>query len=338
METHGILADLVHLGLIRPGERPLVTPLAGGVSSDIWKADLPNGPVCVKRALAKLKVAQDWRAPVERSRYEIRWFRTVGRFLPEAVPGLVAADEEAGVFAMDYLAPERHPLWKRRLLDGVVEAGIAAEVGTRLARIHSETARDPAIPGRFPTDRIFHDIRLAPYLKAAADRHPDRAEALHRIVATTAATKRALVHGDVSPKNILIGPKGPIFLDAECAWFGDPAFDLAFCLNHLLLKCLVRREAVSALLASFAAMSRAYLAGVDWEPAADLEARTAVLLPGLLLARADGKSPVEYLTHEADKDAVRRTARHFLAMPAPRLTAVAERWAGDMSAAGLPAA
>jgi aminoglycoside phosphotransferase (APT) family kinase protein len=329
MSLDALHADLLRLGLIRPGERPPAMPLAGGVSSDIWRVDLAAGPVCVKRALAKLKVAQDWRAPVERSRYEIRWFRTVARILPQAVPALVAADEDLGAFAMDFLAPERHPLWKRQLLDGIVVVGTAAEVGRRLAAIHAATAADPAIPGQFPTDAIFHEIRLAPYLEAAATRHPDRAEALHRLVATTATTKRALVHGDVSPKNILVGPHGPIFLDAECAWFGDPAFDLAFCLNHLLLKCLVRREAVRPLLASFAGLAGRYLDGVTWEAPGDLEARAAGLLPGLLLARVDGKSPAEYLTEESDRAIVRRVARQFLAMPTGRLAMVAEAWEKD---------
>jgi hypothetical protein len=200
------------------------------------------------------------------------------------------------------------------------------EVSARLARIHSETARDKTIPARFPTDAIFHDIRLSPYLEAAAVRHPDRAEALHRIVATTATTKHALVHGDVSPKNILVGPTGPIFLDAECAWFGDPAFDLGFCLNHLLLKCLVRPDVKAALLASYEAMSRRYLGGVDWEPAADIEARVATLLPGLLLARVDGKSPVEYLTKDEDRERVRRVSCHLLDQPVARVALVAERW------------
>ena len=52
----------------------------------------------------------------------------------------------------------------------------------------------------------------------------------------------------------------------------------------------------------------AYLAAVDWEPVADLEQRTADLLPGLLLARIDGASPVEYIKREADKNRVRRAA------------------------------
>ena len=98
------------------------------------------------------------------------------------------------------------------------------------------------------------------------------AAALHALVETTRTTKRALVHGDVSPKNILAGPHGPVFLDAECAWWGDPAFDLAFCLNHLLLKCLwtAGRRRRTSWPASMR-WPRAYLAGVDWEPAAAFE-------------------------------------------------------------------
>src|SRR6516162_10852304 len=114
----------------------------------------------------------------------------------------------------------------------------AAEVGRRLVRIHSKFARSPAAAAEFATDAIFHAIRLEPYLLATAQAHPDRAAALEKLAETTMRTKLTLVHGDVSPKNILVGPQGPVFIDAECAWFGDPAFDLAFCLNHMLLKCL----------------------------------------------------------------------------------------------------
>ena len=143
---------------------------------------------------------------------------------------------------------------------------------------------------------------------------------------TTLATKRALVHGDISPKNILQGPDGPVFLDAECAWFGDPAFDLAFCLNHLLLKAA--REGVdrTRYSAAFSALAGAYLAGVDWESAAEIEARAAALLPALFLARVDGKSPVEYLTRESERAAVRRRAAPLIANPPRRLEDVADAW------------
>ena len=108
---------------------------------------------------------------------------------------------------------------------------------------------------------------------------------------------------------------GWVFLDAECAWYGDPAFDLAFCLNHLLLKCIWTPAATEQFLESFEVLGDVYLSHVDWEPALDIEFRTAALLPGLLLARIDGASPVEYITDIADKDRVRRAARRMLFHP-----------------------
>ncbi|WP_222440626.1 phosphotransferase family protein [Siccirubricoccus deserti] len=326
-----ILAGLRAMGLLPPGVAVQGEPLTGGVSSDIWRVTLPGrGEVCVKRALPKLKVAADWRAPVSRNLYEARWMRRAAAAAPGAVPALLGQDEATGALAMEWLPPAKNALWKSRLRDGHADPGFAAEVARRLARIHAATAADPTVAAEFPTDAIFHAIRLEPYLLAAARAHPDRAAALEALVATTAGTKRALVHGDVSPKNILDGPGGPVFLDAECAWWGDPAFDLAFCLNHLLLKCLWTPAVRAGFLACFDALASTYLAGVDWEPAAAIEARTAHLLPGLFLARVDGKSPVEYLTAERDKDRVRRVARALLAAPVERLGAVRAAWGEEL--------
>jgi Ser/Thr protein kinase RdoA (MazF antagonist) len=234
---------------------------------------------------------------------------------------------------MSYLDEASHPVWKTLLMRGEVVVSTAAEVGVRLGRIHAATARSEAVARAFATDALFHALRPAPYLLATAERHPAAAGALIALTERTEATHLALVHGDVSPKNILVGPDGPVFLDAECAWYGDPAFDLAFCLNHLLLKCLVARDAAEALLASFAALTSGYLAGVDWEPPARLEERAASLLPGLLLARVDGKSPVEYLTGEAEKNIVRSAALPLLARPRTTLAAVARAWADSLAGA-----
>ena len=324
-----ILAFLREKGLAGGDAAPAGTALAGGVSSDIWRVDLPAGPLCVKRALPRLRVAQVWEAPVERNRYEYEWFRIAAEAAPGAVPAMVA--QHAGILAMQYLEPARHPVWKELLRAGRVEAGFAAQVGARLAAIHAATAGRPAIAERFPTDDIFYAIRLEPYLVATAARHPDLAGALGSLVSRTARSKIALVHGDVSPKNILRGPAGPVFLDAECAWYGDPAFDLAFCLNHLLLKCLLCPPATPALLEAFSSLSGAYREGVTWEAPDALEARAASLLPGLLLARVDGKSPVEYLTDEAARDLVRRAARALLFQPPIRLSAVRDAWRASLT-------
>src|SRR5262245_9382678 len=329
-----LVAALDRLGLVATGEQPRLAPLPGGVSSDIWRVDLPNGPICIKRALPKLKVAADWRAPVERNAYEVAWMETAGRLVPGSAPRILGHDPTAGLFAMAFLDPARHPLWKTELREGRADPAFAAAVGRSLAAIHAGTAGDPAVAGRFATDALSHALRLEPYLEPAARAHPDLAPALLHLVRTTAETKRALVHGDVSPKNILVSPDGPVFLDAECAWYGDPAFDLAFCLNHLLLKCRWNRAAAPAFLKCFAALAAAYAAGVAWEPWPALEGRTARLLPGLLLARIDGKSPVEYITEVGEKTMVRRVARQLLQAPTDRLEAILQVWRRALEAAG----
>lgn len=321
-----LVLALCRLGLLEKGEKPKMDVLAGGVSSDISKVETRTRTICVKRALAKLKVAADWFAPIERNAYEAAWMREAASIVPEAVPELLGQDAESGVLAMAYLPPERYSLWKDQLRQGRAEPAVAADVGDRLVRIHSAAAKTPDLNERFATDDIFYDIRLEPYLVATAKAHPDCAAALAHLVETTRNTKRTLVHGDVSPKNILIGEAGPVFLDAECAWYGDPAFDLAFCLNHLFLKCVWVPAAEPAFLACYDALAERYLAGVDWESPDDLEARTAALLPGLMLGRVDGKSPVEYLTEESDKNRVRAFAVQGLQAPAKRLAELRAGW------------
>jgi tRNA A-37 threonylcarbamoyl transferase component Bud32 len=306
-------------------------PLTGGVSSDIWRIDTPRGPVCAKRALPKLRVAADWRAPIERNLFEARWMRVADDARAGCAPQVLGQHPALGVLVMQFLPAADYPLWKAQLRDGHADPAVAGAVGTTLARIHAYSAARPNLAAQFPTDAIFFDIRLEPYLLATARRHPVHATALEKLVDVTRTTKRALVHGDVSPKNILLGTAGPVFLDAECAWWGDPAFDVAFCLNHLLLKCLWNAAATERFLACFAALAEGYLGGVDWEPRGQIEQRAAALLPGLFLARIDGKSPVEYVTLEAQKDRVRRAAGALLARPVEGLAAVAAAWRAELA-------
>jgi aminoglycoside phosphotransferase (APT) family kinase protein len=321
--------DRMHLlnGASASGE-----PMTGGVSSDIWRIDLPSGPICVKRALSKLRVSEDWQAPVERNLYEARWMRVANQAVSHATPALLGQDTVSGTLAMAYLPAEQFPLWKALLRDGVVDVGFATSVARTLGSIHAATAANSKLAADFPTDAIFYDIRLEPYLTHTGRAHPDLADRMRLLIETTQHNKRALVHGDVSPKNILSGPDGPVFLDAECAWWGDPAFDLAFCLNHLMLKCLWVPDACVALMDSFRAMIETYLPLVDWEPVSALEARAAHLLPALFLARVDGKSPVEYIVRDSDRARVRAVARHLLINPPDHLADVAVAWEKEIVA------
>jgi len=321
-----VIEFLHRSGLIASGETAEFEPLAGGVSSSIWIAHSPDRSFCIKKALPRLRVAAEWLAPVTRNAAEVRWLKAAARILPDAVPRVLAEDADLGVFAMEYLPPSSYESWKERLRHGVAEPETGALVGERLAKLHRSFAHSGTADREFANDATFYALRIEPYLIATARVHPDIAGILERLAEVTAATKRSVVHGDVSPKNILLGPNGPVFIDAECAWFGDPAFDLAFCLNHLLLKKVWVPAAEQDLLRTFASLTRAYLDGINWEPPRSLEERTAHLLPGLLLARIDGKSPVEYLNDEVSKDTVRRIARKLLTSPPDRLEDFAAVW------------
>ena len=317
---------LVRSGLAAAGEPQTWTVLSGGISSDIWRVDLPGRTICVKRALPKLRVKDEWQAPADRNLYEWRWFRAVRRWIPAAAPEPLAFDPDKRLLAMAFLPPADHPLWKTEMLAGRVDAGFAAEVGERLGRIHASSSAEPALAADFASDEGFFALRIDAYLLATARRRPEVAAQIEALAERTSSLKLALVHGDATPKNILMGPEGPVFLDAETAWWGDPAFDLASVLNHLLLKRLVVEDRARELNDSFAAMAGAYLDHAGFEPRASIEARAASLLPALLLARIDGKSPVEYVTSEDVRELVRGAAIPLLVRPPETLEAVRAAW------------
>ncbi len=313
------------MGLLDAGETPALTPLAGGVSSLIVRVDTRRGPLCVKQALPALKVASEWLAPQDRSHAEVAWLRVVSARWPQAVPALLAEDPESYCFAMSWLPPQDYPVWKAQLRDGAAGLATATQVASLVAAIHSGTAGSPALAERFAYDSNFLALRLDPYFGAAAQVHPDCAPVLRQLCKDTAARKIALVHGDISPKNILVGRDGPIILDAECAWYGDPAFDAAFCLCHLLAKCLWQPAHRAHYLAAWDAFCEAYLEHVSWEPRDAIAARMALLLAAILLARVDGKSPLEYLG-EPERAMQRQFARRWLLARDRSLAAMRADW------------
>jgi 5-methylthioribose kinase len=320
-----VLAFLHEQKLLRIGEYARLTPLTGGVSSDLWRVDLPTGTICVKGALAQLKVAHDWRAPTSRNGVEHDWLAFAAAHCPSQVPQLIAHDRRAGLFAMEFLAPEHYPVWKAQLLDGHVDIAAARQVGDLVGRLHAASTTEPDCAVRFATDANFDALRIEPYLHTTAVAHPDLRARLIELAGTTACTHLALVHGDVSPKNILLGPDGPVLLDAECAWFGDPAFDIAFCLNHLLIKSVKLPGHAAELRAAARALADGYIRHIDWEPPQVFEARVVALLPALALARVDGASPVEYLGPDQRRD-LRSIGRALLRNPATTLDDLFDRW------------
>lgn len=317
---------LAAAGMLPPGDLPRIEALSGGVSCDVFRVELPDGPVCVKRALPKLRVAAEWRAPLERSHSEVAWIQTAAEIDPRVVPEILAEDREEHLFVMNFFPPEEFPCWKTLLAAGDADPDFAASVGNALGAIHQATAQSEDLARSFATGAMFMALRIEPYLLHTAKAHPDRASRIQAMAESLMESRIALVHGDVSPKNILKGQEGPVFLDAECAWYGDPAFDLAFCLNHLLLKCVWHPEHRKEYIRSYKSLTDAYLARLGWEEPDGFNRRTAGLVAALLLARIDGKSPVEYLTEERDKAFVREAARTYLAESPIDLAGLAADW------------
>ncbi len=325
-EARDVSAALVAMGLAKEQQALSITALSGGVSCDVYEVDLGETKICVKRALAKLRVKADWQAPPERSTTEAAWMKLANKIAPGRAPKVLGEDPARHMFAMAFFPPEKFPVWTAKLAAGQIDADFAGRVGGQLVYLHASTIGRSDVEKAFANDDQFAALRLDPFLLHVARKHTSVGAELRAAARGVSRARIALMHGDVSPKNILAGPGGPVFLDAETACYGDPAFDLAFCLTHLLLKCVWHPEWTDLYLKSFSRLRADYFAGITWEATDAFERRAARLLLGLLLARVDGKSPAEYLTSEAQQFFVRVEAIEMLRAKSATLEAIATRW------------
>ena len=191
-----------------------------------------------------------------------------------------------------------------------------------LARIHRRSTGEEEARRLFDTTPNFFQLRIEPYLLATGAWHPDLRVQFESEAARLEAARECLVHGDFSPKNILVSHDRMVLLDCEVAWYGDAAFDLAFMLNHFFLKALWHRPREAGFRQMVDGFWSAYQRA---RPTPELDARVGRLLLMLLLARVDGKSPVEYLNAE-QQDFVRHYVLHELRSGTTSVGAVADSW------------
>ena len=277
----------------------------GGVSSNVWKIELKTRTVCIKQSLEKLKVDDDWHAPIKRNWYEYQWFRTVENLIPDSVPKVIACDKENYAFIMEYFPSDKFSVWRTDLFEGKVDLRSCELLGKLLSAIHNGTQSNPTLKEMFSTNDIFYATRIDPYFNEPGRKNPKVKSALDQISEDLLSTKLALVHGDISPKNILVSNKSPIILDAECAWYGEPAFDLAFLLSNLLLKMFVVKNVIDELDLACSKFINSYLELANWEKYNVIKEKTAYILPALLLGRIDGKVPVYYIKEDYLKSQIR---------------------------------
>jgi aminoglycoside phosphotransferase (APT) family kinase protein len=304
--------------------RARLTPLSGGVSSELYLVEDGVEKFVVKRALAKLKVKDNWFADVCRNATEWKYLEYVGRLMPGAVPQLRFTNPDAGYFGMEYLG-EGFANWKQLLLAGDCRTEHASRAGKTLGEIHRRTSFNIALWKQFDTTANFHQLRVEPYLLTTGERHPELRDLFFTEAQRIESTHEVLVHGDFSPKNILFCGDRIVLLDCEVAWYGEPAFDVAFLLNHLFLKSLhhaPKRFGIDRMIAAFWS---AYAEARRSPKSSPVERRVVPMLLMLLLARVDGKSPAEYLTlrkHQFIRDFV----REHLPSPPKNLACLTEIW------------
>jgi 5-methylthioribose kinase len=300
------IAALGDAGLLGSGTATL-EPLEGGVSNDVVVVRTAESAFVVKRALPRLRVAELWEASAERSFTEasaLRWAHSVA---PDAVPEVVAVDRAHNVLVIE-LAPHRYRNWKQQLLAGDIQPAVGARLGDLLARWHVASTLAPDVRAEFDEQEAFAQLRVTPFYLVAADRNPEARAVILGLAEQLARTRATLVHGDFSPKNILVDPDAAADLwviDWEVAHAGDPVFDVAFLLHHLVCKMIARPQSREPLAATAEEFLRAYLAGTAGAMP-PLDQRYLLAHTGaLVLARVDGKSPVDYFSADQREQARR---------------------------------
>ncbi len=308
---------LTSRGLLAAGSPVRVTELGGGISNTVLGVEAGNLSCVVKQSLARLRVADEWLAKRERAVTEARAIELAASLMPEAVPRLLDLDREACAFTIER-APAGWRAWKDGLLEGESDETIARQVGTLLATWHGSTSDDPLAAEAFADREGFDQLRIDPYYRAVMRRHPDLADLMGAYAERLTGPGRCLVHGDYSPKNVLVGDGGLWIIDFEVTHFGEPSFDLAFMLNHLFLKALHRPQAASGYLGCALSFWRAY-ADIVPDTLAPDPAATLGQVGCLMVARVDGKSPAEYL-REGEQDRARSLGRRLLTEPPDSLS------------------
>lgn len=294
-DREAVRACLIRHGQIASTDLLAATLLDGGVSCNVIRVETPERVLVLKQALPKLKVKEDWWADTGRNVIERQVMTALHATEPEFVPKILFVDEGDALFAMDYI-PGRS--WKAELLASRIDQRIGVELGQFLGRVHGMDVESWNSVRDLGSKTLFYQLRISPYFEVLKARHPEYGMALEAVIATMMGTSMVLAHGDFSPKNILLRPVGqtvqPVVVDWEVSHIGHPSFDVGFMMHHLLLKAIHAGDPKPYL-----ALARSfYDAYFESSAPSDNQFQDMTLRTtgALMMARVDGKSPVEYLT------------------------------------------
>ncbi len=313
LTQESLAAYLASHSLVRDPAELSIRELGGGVSNFVSLIEGPGIRWVAKQSLGKLRVKDDWTSQRERIFREAAVIQSLGSILDGAVPQVVHVDRANFLYLMT-AAPEGSVVWKESLLKGNNNLKVAEAAGRLLATMITASQQDPSFQEQFADRTVFDELRIDPYYRTAAGRDPDARKALEELIEDSWKIQNSLVHGDYSPKNMLVRDDSIFLIDFEVVHWGDPAFDSAFLVNHLMLKSFYQPRYAEDNFQACRLFWQALMSGLKNARTEDFEGMTVRHLGGLMLARVDGKSPVEYIRDEAIKSRVRRTAKHLLAI------------------------
>jgi 5-methylthioribose kinase len=312
-------------GHLAPGESAAARELSGGVSNMVIHVARSGGEdLVLKQARPQLNVAQPWYCSIERIWREVDVLgicstllqrRTTDAPLKTDVPRLLFRDRENYLYAMS-AAPAEHVVWKHELLSGVARDDVARSCGTLLGTLHAGSWHDFALARQLDDRQFFYDLRLDPYYRQIARVYESLAPDIERLIASVCAERHCLVHGDFSPKNLLVHGDRLLLIDFEVGHYGDPAFDLGFFLSHLVLKAFYHApgdgpffDLIDAFWSGYCAQMESAISRDEFDA---LVGRGILNLAGCALARLDGKSQIDYLQDRDRRDAVRELCGRIL--------------------------
>lgn len=313
-------------GELMGDESVSISELAGGVSNQVLLVERGRGDRFVlKQAREQLRVQQEWKCDVRRIWREMDVLRLCGDILitsgqgietgiEATVPQILFEDRDNFCYAMS-AAPAGHRTWKECLLSGQIDSAFGKVAGRMLGALHAGTWRSAPVAAALDDRSYFDALRIDPYYRRVAQVHPQLRGELAALIESVFSNRLSLVHGDFSPKNLLVSPAAMTLIDFEVGHYGDPAFDNGFLLAHLVLKTIRAESQFSENLNLALSVWNAYrevlqLVASQSEFAA-LEQRTCLNLGACLLARVDGKSQVDYLS-DAQRERTRKLAFKLL--------------------------
>ena len=286
---------LLEKGLVEEGDGHRADYCSGGVSATVVYVDRPGRkPLILKQTLEYLKTKEEWPCHPDRIVVEYNSNDIYHEIVPDCAQKMIFCDTENWI-AVREAVPEDWRMWKKDLMNGILDFRIAKRSIEALLTVHERAAGNRKVFDAFPSKDHFYKLRVDPYIVFTAGKYPELQKEADEVCQFLMEPSITLVHSDFSPKNIMIKDDNICILDFESSHYGNPCFDLAFFFNHMLLKSIYNPDFGNAYVDMADYMARIYLDGVTCMDRSELEEMTVRTLFFMLLARVDGKSPAEYL-------------------------------------------